>query len=266
MRTPIAIIKQLILYRRLLKAGDDSAYQASLVSDMTYLAAAKQLHANIYLGRNFIAPTQLNEHGHLSVEHDPYQEHADYFVVTRTNGGSSEVIVTARQIKAQNPHGHISFPTVSKLELYPESRASIEVLDPVNCIEISALAKRRGESSFAVLMLYRYMWHYSLRNGHQLWLMACDEAVYAQLQFLFGAALVEIGPKTYYMGSWVVPAMLNVDRSVETLTRNTRTMNPFKYRLKRDLAAYLMRGMPTPASSPKTAAARELVGALHDND
>ena len=228
----------------MLRNDSSHDYHVSYVTEKTFLKQAKLLHAEVYLQRNFITADQLDRNGHLSVDHDPYQNHADYFVVSHAVDGELTVVATARQIKVNGEAGHASFPTISKLKLYAQNKAMIERVDPADCVEISALAKKRGHSSFATLMLYRQMWHHSLREHHVLWLMACDEAVFTQLKDLFGDALTQIGPKAFYMGSWVVPAALEVNSTLRAISTTRSGLNPVKRALKRDLVNFFSRGLP----------------------
>ena len=44
------------------------------------LIKAKQLHASVYLDRKYI-PEEFVKNGVIDLEHDPYQQHATYFIV-----------------------------------------------------------------------------------------------------------------------------------------------------------------------------------------
>lgn len=244
MISPLHQVKRITAYRRLLRETGDTTYHVTYVSDKKYRLLAQRLHAHVYLERQFVTPDLIDSLGKLSRQADPYQYHSDYFAVSYNKDGDSEVIATARQIKVVKRHGHAYLPTIGKLKLYDGVRATIEQIDPTKCIEISGLAKKSGHSSYAVLMLYRQMWHYSLLHGHKVWLMACDAKVYDQLKFLFGNALTQIGPETFYMGSTVVPAILEVDNSYTALHHETRTINPLERRFKKEIVSFFTRGLP----------------------
>ena len=204
---------------------------------------ARSLHANVYLKRGYILESDLDTKRHINVLKDPYYKHSSYFVVSEY-GNENRVVATARQIRATEEQGHNSFPIIKEIELYPEMKATILALDPKKCVEISGLAKKSGESSSAVMALYRSMWHHSLRNRHHLWLIACDVKVFERLKYLFGDAFVRIGDNAFYMGSEIVPAMLEVNKSVDTLMEDSKTINPMKRRMKRELMKFFMSGLP----------------------
>jgi len=56
--------------------------------------------------------------------------------------------------------------------------------------------------------------------------MACDVKAFERLSYLFGDALVRIGDNADYMGSEVVPAMLEVSRSVDALMAESKPSIP----------------------------------------
>jgi hypothetical protein len=234
-------IRKTLGYRKLLYGGD-SSHKVYLVETDPHLKQAQYLHAAIYIERGYITEDELGPDRRMHLRADPYQAHAQYFVVTNESQNGA-VVATARQINAVEARGHASFPTVEKLKLYQSIRDAIEKVDPAHCVEISALAKAHGASSSAVLMLYRTMWQYSLTQGHRLWLMSVDSAAYARLKFLFGDALVRIGDNTIYMGSEVVPAMLEVERSLAPLKREGRSWHPVKRMMRREMVKFLLVGL-----------------------
>ncbi len=244
-------IKKLISLRTDLREGTDTRYQVSFVTEEYLLRVAQRLHAKVYLERKFIEEHHLTEDGRISIDSDPYQEHADYFIVNHIADGNSEVVATARQITVHSQKGHMSFPTIEKLPLYPKDLAAIKSLDPLNCVEISGLAKHRGHSSYAALLLYRAMWQHSVRSGHQLWLMACDAQVYSQLKFMFGDALTQIGEPTVYMGSEVIPAALEVHQSLGAIMKAARGINPLRRTMKLELVKFFVRGLNPDLLTPQ---------------
>ena len=236
-------IRKTIQYRKLLREDGDTHYHVSYVNEKTYLATAQRLHASVYLAEKYIETHHVNNDGRMTRRADPYQDHSEYFVVSYVTDGVPEVIATARQINAKKTKGHDSFPTIEKLNLYPKMRHAIEKLDPHKCVEISGLAKKRGHTSYATLLLYRQMWQHSVRSEHIMWLMACDSKVYKRLKFLFGDALTEIGEPSVYMGSEVVPAALEVHKSLDALLSSARTLNPVKRSMKREMIKFFVRGL-----------------------
>ncbi len=204
---------------------------------------ARSLHANVYIKRGYINFVDLDGFGRMHPESDPYQQHSHYFTVNDHSKSNKPVVATARQIHVNAGQQHNSFPTIKEMELYPDMRQAILALDPSKCVEISGLAKSQGVSSSAVLLLYRSMWHYSLRRKHHLWLMACDVKAFERLKYLFGDALVRIGDNSVYMGSEVVPAMLEVHRSVDSLMVESNTINPLRRQMKREIVKFFMSGL-----------------------
>jgi len=202
--------------------------------------AAKKLHAETYLRRGYIEPKHIDKTGVINRKYDPHQDHSTYFVVRNRE----EVVATARQIRVNGDAGHASFPTMAKINIYKTVKAALEGINPIFVVEISGLAKSQGTQPMAVLMLYRTMWQYSLRHEHRIWLASIDEGAYSRLKFLFGDALVRIGNSTFYMGSIVIPVMLEVDRSIYPLLRGSKTLNPAKRLLKRQLVKFFLDGLP----------------------
>ncbi len=227
-------------YRRLLKNRSHDDYQVKRVSEAAYIAAARRLHAAVYMDRGYVGPEAITKTGQLRVSHDPYQRHADYFVAFSQIGGQLAVVATARQIIARRDHGHNSFPMYRHLQLYALQRHRIAQMDPSQCVEISALARRRGESAVLALLLYRAMWRHSLAAGHKQWLMACDIVLYRRLRQLFGPAVEQAGPPAFYMGSRVVPAIINVADSLAWVQRVSNNRNPLRNRLRWQVARFLL--------------------------
>jgi hypothetical protein len=236
-------------YQQMQAHNGRDGYAAQLASSSDHITRAQTLHAAVYLDRRYIDVTDIGIDSRMHAAADPYQFHSNYFVVTRVDDG--RVVATARQIFARRNGGHTSFPTMAKLEIYPTLRAAIEQVDPACCVEISGLAKEKGVDPHAVLLLYRSMWQFSLVRGHKVWLMGCDVNAYKRLKFIFGDALVRIGRDTIYMGSAVVPAMLEVDRSIAPLLHESRTLNLAKSLMKRRLVAFMMSGLPESYRSVK---------------
>jgi hypothetical protein len=81
--------------------------------------------------------------------------------------------------------------------------------------------------------------------------MACDARVYKHLKFLFSDALVQVGPKTHYMGSAVIPAVLEVDRSLDVVISRSRSLNPLLRRLHIQLIKFFLAGLPAKYLKPR---------------
>jgi hypothetical protein len=226
-------LKQLSALPLILKK-DDPRYEARLATESSELLSAKMLHAEVYLRRGFITADQIVD-GVLSPVHDPYQLEADYFIISRVG----EVVATARQIRPQENRLD-SLPLLKHLRLNTYGEMLV-TLPNASFVEISGLAKRQGESTIAVLTLYRELWRYSRSVSHDHWIMACDEAVYKQLKFLFGNALKAIGPRSFYMGSHVIPATLEITTSSEQMFLGMMSAGPLMKPLKTALYHFFTR-------------------------
>lgn len=191
--------------------------------DTETLQQAKRLHASVYLARDYITNDDIRD-GIMHERADPYQNHASYFVVKK----QGRVIATARQIIHIDGRAHHDiFPTLKETAVHERSRRHIVKLPVERIVEISALVKQPGESSIVPLVLYRAMWHHSL-SRHSLWIMACDMRVYDRLKVLFGPAVRVIGKKTYYMGSYVMPVMLEPHGGLITLIKHAHVSLPVR--------------------------------------
>jgi N-acyl-L-homoserine lactone synthetase len=198
-------------YWRLFKREPNvGRYTVSIAKDGSEeLLAAKKLHAGEYLARGFIEEQDITN-GIIHERSDPYQKHATYFVVKNRRN----VVGVARQIVYKGS-GNVkdSFPILDKANIYSRYRTKIESQHPRTIVEISALVKKRGESSIVPIVLYRSLWQYSRKHGHSYWIMACDERLYHRLRMLFGPAILQIGKLTPYFGGDVVPAALHIPSS-----------------------------------------------------
>lgn len=240
MKTPLSYLRS---YQRIAKLESNTHLRASHTKNKHAVDEAKRLHAKMYLHSGYVSADEIGKNKILRKSIDPYQAHANYFIVRNHAQPHKPVVATARQIHHVHKHGHNSFPTIKELELYPEIKKSILALDPAKCVEISGLAKDHDVSSAAAMILYRALWHHSLRRGHHVWLMACDARVFKNLEFLFGDSLIRIGDNTFYMGSEVVPAMFEVHRSIDPLIQDTKSRNPYMRGMKRNLVHFFMQGL-----------------------
>ncbi len=225
-------------------ATDPEGYASYPAESRADKLAAQRLHASVYLERGYISERQINAEGKIDLIADPHQAHSNYFVVKRMAAGRPEVIVSARQIYASKSKRHKSFQTYADLKLDEAARKKLTALDPAKCVEISALTKVSGVSTHLTFLLYRAMWQFSITQGHQIWLMACDQRLYRRLKYLFGKAIQAVGEPQFYKGHTVVPAIIEIDYSVNQLIKNTHTLNPADRLLKLRLSQFFLRGLP----------------------
>lgn len=223
-------------YARLLKEPiNKQKYKPILVDNPLDKYEARRLHAATYLKKGFIDSWEVSESGVIHDEYDPHHNNARYFVVKE----SAKIISTARQITISHSKDYSDLPLYKNAILFEGAREEIHKTHPKKVIEISGLAKRDGTSPYAVLAMYRKMWQYSYHAGDELWLMACSPALYQRLKFLFGDTILAIGHQTPYKGEAIVPAALNVKKSVAHLRNPKPILNPFKYPLQRYLTDFL---------------------------
>ena len=225
-------------YLRLFKSEPNvGRYTVSIAKEGSEeLLAAKKLHAAEYLARGFIEAKDISE-GVIHKRSDPYQSHAIYFVVKN----KQNVVGVARQIVYKGSGGmNESFPILDKANIYPRYRAKIEGQQPQCIVEISALVKKRGESSIVPIVLYRSLWQYSRKHGHEFWVMACDIRLYHRLRLLFGPAILQIGKITPYFGGDIVPAALHIPSSEYYLREHTSSKRKL-FTIRNRAASHMLR-------------------------
>lgn len=237
-------IRSLLRYYRMINNGDDR-YECRLVDETSLLQGAQQLHAAVYLAKGYVRPEEINENGILHVEGDPYQEHAYYFTVK--NKQTNQLAASARLIYAPANSTLADFQTLTHLKLFDEARSILAKYKADDCLEVSALVRVQNENSLAVLMLYREMWQFTLKQGHRLWLMSCNANLYTRLRFLFGNALQPIGPKQSFRNHMFIPVMIEIESSLNNLLRNSYSRNPIDRALKRRLVRFFLNGVPDSA-------------------
>ncbi len=253
-------IRDLIHYSRAFSRQEHTGMVVKEVDDEAYLIAAKKLHASVYLGRGFVQPEDVDD-GILTEIADPHQKHSTYFVVTEKNSG--HIIATSRQIEANGRKKHNSFALMGKAFLYPGAVRRIKSHQPEDAVEISGLAKQRGVSKLAPLLLYRAMWHRSLKSKHKLWLLAIDSKLFIRLKLLFGPTIRKSGRVTPYYGGDVVPATLDVQASVVGLNRCLKKATPLQRPLRMAVIRFMINGLPVESlRAPEKRAYKELVDAI----
>jgi hypothetical protein len=241
-------LRDVLDYLRAFRKDQDLNLEVVEVEGDDYLVAAKKLHAKIYLERGFVKARDIVD-GMLSPNADPHQVHSKYFVVIDTK--TSRLIATSRQIQLREGRGHNSFGMVRRANLYKRGRKLIRKHHPAQTIEISGLAKERGVTKIAPLMLYRAMWHHSLRTKHTLWLLACDVRLFVRLKLLFGTSIQKVGRVTPYYGGDVVPAVLLVQDSITKMKQSLARAKFWEKPLRHRIARFMLTGVPIHALSAK---------------
>jgi hypothetical protein len=241
-------LRDVLDYLRAFRKDEDFNLKIAEVDGDDYLVAAKKLHAKIYLERGFVKARDVVD-GMISPNADPHQLHSKYFVVIDPR--TSRLIATSRQIQIREGKGHNSFAMMRQANLYKRGLKLIRKHRPEQTIEISGLAKERGVTKIAPLMLYRAMWHHSLRTKHTLWLLACDVRLFVRLKLLFGTSIQKIGRVTPYYGGDVVPAVLMVQDSITKMKISLARANFWEKPLRHRIARFMLTGVPVDALSAR---------------
>lgn len=223
----------------------------TLAEDLTEdIDEAQKLHAAVYLRLGFVDEKDIKK-GKMTREFDPHQQHALYFILKeKGKDGRIHVAATARQIQYKPEKGFLSFPLIEKAELGTKVLKDLISHDPNKCVEISGLAKHRETAGVSVLLLYRALWHHSLRQDHQLWIMACDPRLYQKLRILFGPAIQQVGRETQYKGASIIPAMLKPQEALNEFIRISRRRAWMFGVSRRELIGFFVEGLP-PAFIPE---------------
>lgn len=238
----------LIDYWRAFRREEQTDLRVVKVDSESYRVAARQLHAAVYLSRNFVEDREVVG-GFLSLKIDPYHFHSQYFIVLDKKTGN--LVATARQIEARRSRRHNSFAMFTRTPLYKRAVKLITRYDPLDCVEISGLAKHRGVSKIAPLLLYRAMWQHSIERQHKLWLLVCDYHLFARLKLLFGPAIQKVGPITFYLGSNSVPAILKLTSSIQAIERAIDNAAWYQRWLRRRVAQFMLKGINADLISEK---------------
>lgn len=192
-------------------------YDVYRASEGAHLEGAKKLHAAVYLRHGFVEKDDITADGYIIDKTDPHAYHSDYFVAV--DNQTNEVVALIRQIHQRFGH---QLPVIEH-KLTQQKYVHTHKDD---IVELSAFAKKQGVDSRVTLLLFGEMLRYSKQEGHHYWVFACDSIVYRSLKTLFGGLLKKTGPETFYMGSKVIPAEVNLDGVLRQLYRNYRYSVP----------------------------------------
>lgn len=234
----VRLLRDYVRFQRLFSQNNSGGYHAYALDEThtSILEEAKRLHASEYLLRNFVLPEDIHD-GIIHEKSDPHQTHSTYFVVEK----NQTVVALVRLIKYKGKGpAKESFPVLNHAYIYPRSLRRIDDLRPEQIVEVSALVKKRGESSIATMMLYAQITHYVIRHRHRLFIMACDLRLYERLKILFGPAMTKIGRQTPYQGADVMPIAIDVYSGLQYIkTAANKARHPLSVR--RQAAAYILK-------------------------
>ena len=253
-------LKDTLNFMGTIRLTEKSLFQGHKVMKSSVLAEAQQLHAGVYLKRNFISEQDISADGRMHHTADPHQKHSTYFVVR--DRATERIVATSRQIELDNTKLCKSFPLLEKANIEPEWLDYImdHRLDRV--VEISGLAKLKDVSSMAPLYLYRQMWHHSLRQKHDLWLMACDVRLFQRLKILLGDAIIQIGEETGYQGGNVIPAVVKPKQSLHALIKSALDANFMQRYVQLLVVEFFISGLPMHALASTDKVELKKIGVL----
>jgi N-acyl-L-homoserine lactone synthetase len=214
----------------------------------TLVLEAQKLHADVYLARNFIAEHDVSADRRMHLKADPHQSHSTYFVVR--NRADGRIIATSRQIEVHPEKLKSSFPLLKKTKIEEKWLDVIMSHKLHSIVEISGLAKKQNTSSIIPLYLYRQMWHYSISQGHELWIMACDVRLFQRLKIMLGDAIIQIGEETKYQGGNVIPAIVKPRQALDALINSQVGANFMQRTLRSMVVAFFIDGIPETEFTP----------------
>ncbi len=237
----LKLLQQIYSYSKLLN-NTPTDVVADFVKNDKHKYHARKLHTSVYLARGYLTQNDLDAQGNVLVTADPYLHRSLYFSARPQDENNSKIkaYAAARFILAAEDTGFNSFQTIEHISIYPKELKALNRYDPLRCVEVSGLVKHRNTSTFVVMVLYRAMWQYSIKNHHQAWIMSCDKKLFEKLQFLFGDALHRIGDDAYFKGHVVVPLVLDIERSLPVLLAQAKHRNPAVRHLKKKLAKFFV--------------------------
>jgi hypothetical protein len=201
--------------------------------DPELILKARRLMADVYLKRDFITHSDINDDGVLTEESDPYGSHSTYYVVVPKN--QKTVLATIRLIQYDPEKGEGSFPVLKyKKNFDPRGLEGLASVGPENLVEVSALAREKHltASGTAALMLYKRIFIdacYDDENGKKSLIMACNPMLYKNFRLLFGDSFTRLGPDLPYPGQPASPAILRTKDGTVGIARASRDKkNPYR--------------------------------------
>lgn len=201
--------------------------------DPELILQARQLMAAVYLKRDFITQSELDDDGVLTEENDPHGSHSTYYVVVPKN--QKTVLATVRIINYDPQKGESSFPVLKhKADFDPQARQVLASVGTENFVEVSALARDKdlAAPTTAALMLYKKIFIdacYDDPNGKKSLIMACNPVLFKTFSLLFGESFMRLGPDLPYPGQVACPAILPARAASINIARASRDKkNPYR--------------------------------------
>lgn len=221
--------------------GNPEAIKTPLVRIATgeQILTAQRLHAWRYLEEGYVKKSDITEEGVLSDLIDPYKPLSTYFILSDEHTPRQPVVV-ARQIEF-DPNN--VFPVLKNMTLWPSGEKAVDKVDHPRCVEISGLAKVPNARRSLTLMLYRDMWHFSLKESHDKWFIASDIRLTEDLKAMFNGAIQSIGPTQDYLGSPTDPMLLDASHGMTTLLEECLDLYPEQPIDRKEIVALLLEGL-----------------------
>ncbi len=171
---------------------------------------AKRLRHDVYVACGFIEPTKTR-----TIE-DKKDDDCHYLVAL----DEGSVIGTIRLSKP--PFNVFEALDHDGIDIYPEHRDLINLVQSSNTLELGALAvrpKMKTGKSHISGGLYKSVYLFSLENDVKYWLIDVDQFVGDSLRRL-GWKLIQFAPEHEYMGSVTVPAIMPVAEQIASIEEN----------------------------------------------
>lgn len=164
------------------------------------IRAAKTLEYETFLGENYVTSNE----DHEVLEYRDYDDQSDFFIVVE----ASEVVGVLRRIRG----------SMKTIEDFTLPTSTLEKLKG-RTQELGTGAVRRdkrGTPGLAyIAALFRAVWQDSLRSGVQFWVFSLDKRIFHLVTKWFKFEIEELGPGVDYMGSFTIPAMLDIQLQKE---------------------------------------------------
>jgi hypothetical protein len=190
---------------------------ARRITDADEILAARRLHAATYLAKRYVEPHDIVD-GLIGSHIDPWATYSTYFLARDAEGAPVGV---GRHIQAPRVG---DLPALALDRLDASMTADIRRQGSHLVVEISALAVAAGAPAGTSISLYSAMWEHGIACGHTAWVMSVHPAVARLLTGTFGPVLTPFGPRQWFMGSDVVPAVLWTDTFADTVASHAPTL------------------------------------------
>lgn len=190
------------------------------------VTAARAMHADAFLKAGFISSDDVDDSGSMKAHVDKYHDIAEYFIAEDVKTGEPKA--TCRLLSSDDI-SHLQ--AVANTIFSDTEKKFLESIEPTAIVELSGLAKKKGESQLAVLALFRAMLMYSRSNGIHYWIMVVNEGYYGYLSKTFPDFIYEFGKPSRYMNTRVISCVVSIDKIYDYMPPFYRFNKMFKFLL-----------------------------------